>query len=480
MTRRSWAIGAGALIVAKLAVGAVVLASGFHAVSDDDFARVVIAQRFAEAPALDPTGTSWLPLPFWIYGVAQRWFGATLLVARVTAIVLGVASVLALLVAGRCLGLRPRAAWLGALIAAVLPYSAYLGVATVPEAPAAALTVLGAATLALTGPERIAGALALTLACASRYESWAVAIAFAAISLWQAARSRAPRLALAGLTALLFPVAWLLHGVVWHGDPWFFVARVAAYQSALGVRAPTALEALLRAPRALVQHEPELFAALLVLGTALALVARGRGLPELRESRALGPALALLSVLALLVAGDLRGSAPTHHGERALLPLWYGAALLLGYLLDRALELATRPRATALSAGALSVVVTAATLRPAFPRDGFANRAAEIAIGERARARGIERLAIDAPDYGFFAVQAAFGSPSRTHVLDTRDPRAPRSSDRVQDDPAGLARSLVAQEIRWLATPTAHASTALGVVRETHAGWALVELRSFP
>jgi hypothetical protein len=33
-------------------------------VSDDDYARVVIAQRLSLA--LDPSGTSWLPFPFWL------------------------------------------------------------------------------------------------------------------------------------------------------------------------------------------------------------------------------------------------------------------------------------------------------------------------------------------------------------------------------------------------------------------------------
>ena len=54
-----------AVIAAKAAVGAAVLIGGFRAVSDDDFARVVLAQQWAAHPTLDPTGTSWLPVPFW-------------------------------------------------------------------------------------------------------------------------------------------------------------------------------------------------------------------------------------------------------------------------------------------------------------------------------------------------------------------------------------------------------------------------------
>src|SRR5262245_35515505 len=58
----------GVVVGVKAAVGALVLAGGFRAVSDDDFSRVVLAQQWALKPHLDPTGSSWLPFPFWIYG----------------------------------------------------------------------------------------------------------------------------------------------------------------------------------------------------------------------------------------------------------------------------------------------------------------------------------------------------------------------------------------------------------------------------
>ena len=42
---------------------------GFSHVSDDDYARVVIAERFAHAPHLDPSATSWLAATaFWMRG----------------------------------------------------------------------------------------------------------------------------------------------------------------------------------------------------------------------------------------------------------------------------------------------------------------------------------------------------------------------------------------------------------------------------
>src|SRR5690349_3293583 len=95
------ALGVGA---AKLAVSAAILSLGFTAVSDDDYARLVIAQRFAEAPSLDPSGTSWLPLPFWVYGFAFRLFGTEPSVARGVALLLGALSVVGVWWAARLLG----------------------------------------------------------------------------------------------------------------------------------------------------------------------------------------------------------------------------------------------------------------------------------------------------------------------------------------------------------------------------------------
>ena len=100
---RPWVDAVG-LVLLKLAVTKAVLATGFRAVSDDDYARVAIAQRFADAPNIDPTGTSWLPFPFYLYGVAFRVFGNSLGVAAVTAALLGVVSTLRGWCAARLLG----------------------------------------------------------------------------------------------------------------------------------------------------------------------------------------------------------------------------------------------------------------------------------------------------------------------------------------------------------------------------------------
>jgi len=130
-------------------IGAGFVASlGFRVVSDDDFARVVIAQRFAAAPRLDPTGTSWLPLPFWMNGAAMKLFGSSLEVARVLAVVS--ASLAGALVAGVAVaaGLRVRRAIAASIVAAAMPWAMQLAVATVPEVPASACAAAGAIALA--------------------------------------------------------------------------------------------------------------------------------------------------------------------------------------------------------------------------------------------------------------------------------------------------------------------------------------------
>src|SRR5688572_26177721 len=165
---------AALIAAAKLMVAGAVLAQGFRALSDDDYARIVIAQRFVAAPALDPSGTSWLPFPFWIYGATMSVFGRDPNVARATAVALGVAGAVLVWNAARWLGAGRRGALAGGLLAAAFPYSAWLGAATVPEAPTAALVVFGSASASVTGARRLLGAAALCAACLSRYEAWPV------------------------------------------------------------------------------------------------------------------------------------------------------------------------------------------------------------------------------------------------------------------------------------------------------------------
>jgi len=465
------------LVVAMVRVVAiaVVWAWGFRAISDDDYSRVVIAQGFAAAPALDPSGTSWLPLPFWLTGAAMMVAGPYLAVARAVSLLTAVGSALLVHAAARALGLDRRAALVAGALGAALPYAARLGVATVPDGYAASLITYAAASTAherFRG--RLAGALCITAATLCRYEAWPVALVVAACAGFDAGRRRAPGLVATALLALSGPAAWLAHGALVHGDPLFFVGRVTAYRAALGATAAAPLIALADLLFALPRYEPELAVlALLALLAARAPLGAGR---YQRFATALG------ALLAFVAAGEWRNAAPTHHGERALLAVWLGLAIVTGDGLAHVWSgSGARARWRLAGAAVLLVGLTAGVWRPRWGRPApFVDRRHELGVGAAARRllpRG-ERLAIDTPDYGFFAVMAAFGRAGDAVPLDDRDPRHPRPPDALRSA-AVLDARLRAVGARWLVTAVDRAPPAgIGAERARDGALALYEVIS--
>lgn len=435
-------------------------ASGFRALSDDDYARITIAQRFVAAPHLDPSGTSWLPAPFWLYGAAFRVLGSELWVARELALVLALAATWLVFVAARVLGLGRWAAVFAAALSTLLPYSALLGVAALPEVPCAALILFGAATLARPNYAlRLGGGIALCAACLSRYEAWPVALAFALFSAWDARKN--PQLAFAALWALFGPAAWLVIGHVEHGDALFFVARVTSYKRALGGGSGSLGARIFEYPKLLLLAEPELTALV-----ALALLSFWKS-PVPRAARGyVRPALALLAALAFLIVGSVRDGVPTHHAARVLLPIYF----LGGALCGDAFELWSWrwPRGPGLTAFAFAAAVAllGISARPRLlPRESFADRHEELRIGAEAKARGAGPLAIDTPDYGYFAVEAAFGLAKPANPLVDHDPRhAPASDPFISPDDLGAV--LQAEGAHALVASSAHRAIAAEICVE--------------
>ncbi|MEI9942278.1 MAG: hypothetical protein WDO69_34105 [Pseudomonadota bacterium] len=397
--------------------------AGFRALSDDDYARISIAQRFAQQPSFDPSGTSWLPAPFWGYGAAFRGFGTGLGVARTVAIVLALIATVLVFTAARVLGTSRMAAVVAAVLSCMLvPYSAFLGVAALPEVPCAALLLFSAATLAVGDPVlRTLGAGSLILACLSRYEAWPIAAVCAAFCLWDAVKQR--RLAYLGCAALSLagPALWLILGHVSHGDAWFFVGRVTAYRRALGGGGLSLWQRVLEYPWALVWNALGLC---ILFPIFLFMAPKTRQPDGPRYARC---ALALLALLVFLILGNVRDCVPTHHDARVLLPLWFFGCVVAGReFARRATDVAGRRR--------VAVVVAAITTIPLIEgmhlpsNEGFAERALELEAGNAARLSTKVDLAIDTADYGYFAVQAAFGSPLGTSVLDDHDPRRPKAA----------------------------------------------------
>jgi hypothetical protein len=462
-----------ALVAIKAAVSAGMLWSGFRSISDDDFARVTIAQTFARHPSLDPSGTSWLPLPFWVYGGAMTCFGSAITTARVTAVVLGVAAVLLVWRAARALESSRPAAFIAAVLAACVPHSAYYGTAMVPDYPTAALALFAAATMASRRPtSRLLGAGAACAATLCRYETWPIAIAtlvfagFDAFNTWRGGhRSEAtrgspefpdPRPYLAA--ALIAPsgiIAWLLHGVWHHGNALFFVKRVAAYRRALGGSALDATARLLKVPTAIVRGEPELTVLLLATFAAVGFCLgrsgwRGRGWMR--------PAIALLSLAAFLIIGDWLDGAPTHHEDRTLLSIWLGMTLLIGELASRCWFVGdteahdTTRRRVAFGAVACATLATAALRSHVVPNEPFVDRELEVAIGEIARlvVPPEENVAVYTEDFGYFAVLAALGRP-KAFPLSRHDPREKLADPLSNADT--LRENLKTKNARFLIVP---------------------------
>jgi len=420
---------------------------GFRALSDDDYARIAIAQRFAHAPSFDPSGTSWLPAPFWLYGSAFRCFGTELGVARAMAIALGLCATVLVYVAARLLGTGMLAALLGAALSClVVNYSTLLGLAALPEVPCAALMLFSAAALAR--PElglRVWGGLSLTLACLSRYEAWPVALIYVGFCAWDALRQRRPALFGAAALASVGPGLWLSLGRIEHGDALFFIARVTSYRQALGGAASSTLQRLAGYPLALLSATPELCGLLLLLWF---ITFRQRPIAALRLGRC---ALAMLAVLAFLMLGSVSDGVPTHHAARVLLPLWFFGCVLAAQLFS-VVEPGRQSRAVIVVA---FFALSALYLSSRVAKEGFAARSSELEAGRIARRYTSSDLAIDTPDYGYFAIQAGFGAPADTRVLEEHDPR--RRAESPFRSAAALEQALRQQRARFAIVSEAHA-----------------------
>lgn len=423
------------LIVLELVIFSWVRTAGFLAISDDDYARVVISQNFAASPTWDPSGTSWLPFPFLHQGTAMMLFSASIEFARAWAFICACVGTLLLYEAARRWQLRVGLAFAAAAAGALLPDSIFLSAATVPEYLTAALVVFALTTLGAPESDRLGpslGGLCLLLAAASRYEAWPVACVFASLRIWDAYRTRSLGPLLSAGIALFFPLLWLLHGIIGHGNAFFFVKRVVDYKVALeggasnGDGAAAYLKALLLA-------EPE--AILVTAGLAGLAAIKSHALKgDGSWLRAWLPLIVMGLVLAL---GAVGSGAPTHHPERALLPIWLLLVLTSASLIERA-HLSWKEAALPVIVGlGLGLSLRGSDV---FERERFTDRRKEEALGKRllALAGPSAPIGLQMDDYGYFAVMAAAGRPHRFEVFDTHDPRAQVAAhsplDRYRDD----------------------------------------------
>ncbi len=414
------------------------------AVSDDDFARVFIAEGFARAPSWDPSGTSWLPFPFFLDGGAMIFFGAELEVAQVTAVFRSGVGVGLLFLAACWLGLPPARASLCALASALLPTTWIFTAATVPEYFTACLATSALIALGLRASPaaRLIGLSCLTAATLSRYETWPFALALAVLLSFRRTRPDF----FVGLGCLTGPALWCLSGALHHGSPFFFVTRVRSYKLALGPDPRTNVETFFSYGLSLVRSEP-LLVALLALSLALAR----------RETRRLVwlALLPLLAQLLFLSLADLASGSPTHHPERTLMVFWTTLPLLIGLCLSTPRPPALRflnengPRLWLTRA----LVPLLLLLNAAFPRPpaDYVDRRDEVAAGRALRSlQGApSQTWVGALDFSHFAIMAAAGHPERFLAVTTGDPR-----DSSQESLVARARNaLTDPALRWLILP---------------------------
>jgi hypothetical protein len=162
------------------------------------------------------------------------------------------------------------------------------------------------------------------------------------------------------------------------------------------------------------------------------------------------------------LSGRLLDGAPTHHDERTLLPVFWGIALFGGDALARAASFlrASTPARAMIVAAALSLLGVGLLVRRAFHGDDDLPRSEERALGDSARKMTPSAfLVVDTPDYGYFAVIAAFGHPERAAPLARHDPRDPTRG--ALSSPEAVAAALRA------ACPASSPSCAY-VVHEAH------------
>jgi hypothetical protein len=382
---------------------------GFRALSDDDYARVTIAQEFALHPKLDPSGTSWLPFPFWLNGGAMWMFGTSLTVARAIALLSSCVSGL-LLWWGACwAGVPSKEAALGSILPLFLPLIVVLTAATVPELLTASLASFALFVATQSAPRaQMVAALAISAACLSRYDVWPLVPLLVLHAGWLAfkASSATERMWLVAaiVVAPAGAVFWMVWNVHAHGSALHFLARVASYHRNFTGDFPSISELLSTYPAALVRGAPlHMWAAFLLL------IAGGNRLLRRWWLPLTGGAVMLFG----LVAAHSRGGAPTHHPERAVVTLWLLVSVLVPAWLSTEKRLRKERVRQVMYAWVLMASVVTYFRAHRLRWHVGASREEELALGQALRTwvPPGQRVAMVPNSYGFFATKAAWGRP---------------------------------------------------------------------
>lgn len=428
-------LGAFALGAFALGLGLtlwLLLRGGFSHVSDDDFARTVIAQEWVasvrgyrflhELPpfrqarwvrVVDPSGTSWLPFPFWITGASMALFGRSIEVARATQMVLLAGATILLARTLRRVAFGRLAAACILAIGFANPYVLWAAASQTPDAWVSLLIAVGLLALAEKQADPIA-ALSLLAASLSRYEAWPVVAVFAVRYL--VARPATPRVRLVAFVPALGPAFWMVWNAVAHGSALHFFTRVSRYRHAHDALPVAARAAFV--PQATLELFGSGLAIVLVVAVC-AILARSDARRRWRS-----PLLGAAALVTFLVAGSLADGAPTHHPARAQLSLsWLGAAvLMLGTVaaMQRVQARAgSKAGATLVAALGFVGIVWIASLPSRirdFPGRGDDDRTGQIERGQKLAAGPEGPIHLVPCRYEHLALLAAFAAPERVIV----------------------------------------------------------------
>jgi hypothetical protein len=231
------------VIGGRIALQLLLVRAGFLALTADEFARMLLAERWSQAPFLVWQG-AWLPFHMYLYGAALWLSDDIWLVGRLLAGMFGLASlVLMYLFTWRMLGSR-RAGLMGALLLAVSPLHLWLSATPLTEISQTTFLLGFMLGMVLYWQKQqvrylYLGAGALLLATGFRYEAWLAAGVFSLVLVgWGISLYRQRSLTLRGSAGLagvvlvvwLFPLLWLAGNARASGDPLRFIQEVDLYK----------------------------------------------------------------------------------------------------------------------------------------------------------------------------------------------------------------------------------------------------------
>jgi hypothetical protein len=402
-------------------------AAGFDHVSDDDFARVTIAQSFAHTPKLDPSGTSWLPFPFWLLGSAMMLLGRSLTTARALSVLFASAAMMLPYVALRRAAKMDRAPSLATVVFAFsTPWAIWSGATTVPESLTASLMTAGVIGLAVPSTEELASnsrrsflfGSCLMAATLSRYEVWPAALVVAIALLVRSTPATRRTSTLLATLAVAGPLLWMAWNAHAHDGPLHFFRRVSTFKRAIGEGTTSTWEALLLYPRLLITTRPEV-----TLVTALLLIVMAR---EKKAWRASGWPVVLAAALAQLLFlsyGNARDGAPAHHPERALLSTFFLLSIFASQAVLSTTTTSRHRQALTAALGLTFAITLARTLSPTLmpATSESEDRKTQVARGESLKSE--PHVTLTPCQFEHFALIAAYSHPESVTILPaTKEP----------------------------------------------------------